>query len=111
MKKKASQIRKSANQSAYGMMQNFNQNAYEFLANTNIALFTGKARAPKAVTESRLSKQEGPSSSSSVLKNVVTNMPHTSHQHYNNNTSQTTMTSNRRQGNQGEILSAKKHSH
>ena len=91
---------------------NLPQNAYEFLANTNIALFSTKPRSKNSNPDSRCSNKDA-SGSNSVIKNTNSNFQSnfTATTQPFNNTTSTTICSNRKQGNQGEILSAKKHSH
>jgi hypothetical protein len=91
------------------------QNAYEFLANASLFMNTGKAaRRPKgsSAVESRCSQNKDHASAlSGLIKSQISSNAAFAQVGPNlNNTSHTTICSNRKQGNPGEIMSGKKNS-
>ena len=100
VKKKSSQVRKQANQSAYGMAHHVGlQNVQDYLQ-TNINQISGKTKKVNSGIESLISRQEIPSqnNSNTALKaNIVSNNTNSvTGNRELNNTGSTTICSNRR---------------
>ena len=119
--KKKQTLRKSVNTTLMNQSSNYGhlqQNAYDFLTNASLFMNTGKtaARRPKGSSgiDSRCSQTKdhgGGLAMTGIAKSQISSNTAFGAPIANlNNTSHTTICSNRKQGNQGEIVSGKKNS-